>query len=130
MAQEGTGNPVAQAAALDSKRARYEFTIPEKMRRWPTDPRVVELREITLAEEMAAAKAAGAEGIRYVYEGLKHSVVSADGKPITWDAGGKEQFLEGCSPTVRELLTKAFGHLHQPPAAEADDFLASMALKA
>lgn len=123
-------NPGAQVAALDSARARYEFTIPDKARRWPTDPKVVELREITLQEEMAAAKAAGAEGIRYVYEGLKHSVVSADGRPITWDAGGKEAFLEGCSPLVRELLTKAFGHLHQPAADSSADFLASMALKA
>lgn len=119
-------NPADAASDLNKLRPRFEFTIPDSERAWPTDPKQIVMREVTVAEEQLASVAASGQGIKYVYEAIKHSIIGADGKTIGWDAGGKELFLEGCSPKVRDLLTKAYHRLHLPKDESVVDFLGSM----
>lgn len=107
-------------------RPRYRFTFPDKVRTWTSDPKVIVMREITLAEEQQAAIAAGELGYKFAIEATKHSIVSADGKSVTWEDGGKELFLEACSPQVRELILKAYRRIHQPQAEAEADFFGGM----
>jgi hypothetical protein len=121
-------NPLSISGAAQTLAAQhpsYVFIIPATVRAWISDPTTVSLREITLAEEMSASQMASG-GFGFAYECLKHAVVSADGQPITWDEAGKERFLEGCSPRVRNLLVKAFSKLHEPAKKEEEDFFAEM----
>lgn len=119
-------NPVAEAQALASARPRFEFTIPESERDYPSDPRTVTFQLISIAEENMANQAAESTKNPFAYEALKHAVVAANGSPVTWDAGAKERFIEGCSAKVRTLLLRAFERLHAPSAKGSDDFFASM----
>jgi hypothetical protein len=119
-------SPQGAAQALTAGRPKYQFKIPEKARVWTTDPAVVVLREITLAEEQSANTSAGGFGYKFTMECVKHSIVSADGRAITWEAGQKDIFLEGLSPKVRDLLTRAYGRIHQPVEEESEDFFGSM----
>jgi hypothetical protein len=121
-------NPTGAVIQLDSLRPRFEFKIPESERTLPGDPSVVVLREITVAEEQQASQAASGQGIKYVYEAVKYSLVEADGKPIGWADGGKERFLEGCGARVRALLIRAYDSLHMPKEQTATDFLATRRL--
>jgi hypothetical protein len=112
-------DPVSASVA----RPRFKYKIPEAARSWPSDPVEIVMRQITLGEEQAAAQVAGEQGYKFAWEATKHAIVSADGRPITWDDGGKERFIEGCSPKVRELLLKVYRRIHQPtPEVDADFF--------
>lgn len=122
-------HPLAQASALDAGRPKHEFTIPESARTLATDPKQVCLRQLTIAEEMRAVNASQALKTSAAYELIKAAIVEADGKPVTWDAGGKESFLEGCSPKVRQLLISAFERVNTPQAKEVEDFLASATVR-
>lgn len=105
---------------------RYSFTVPARSRSWPSDPEKVVMQPITVAEQTRAAEIAGGIGLRFAYESMKASIVEANGTPVTWEDGGKEKFLEGCSPAVRELLLAAYHKIHNPPDRDSEDFLASM----
>lgn len=129
MGENSVQNPVsasAAAAALAASKPRYKFSIPETARQWPTDPRIVIFREITVSDEMHAAEIAGGVGFKFAYESLKAAIVEVDGKAITAMAGERETFIEGCSPKVRDLLLKAHNKLHSPDPGDGDAFLASM----
>lgn len=119
-------SPASAAQALASTRPKYQFKIPESVRKWPTDPAVVVLREITLAEEQAANSMAGGFGYKMSVECLKHAIVSADGKAITWDGADKEVFIEGLSPLTRDLMLRAYSRIHNTAEAVQEDFFASM----
>jgi hypothetical protein len=126
MDQPPSVNPMGQAAALAAARPRYKFIVPETSRAWPSDPKVVVLREITISEEtQAATRAGGGALLKHLYECLKYAIVSADGVNITWEDGGKERFLEGCSPKVATLLVRAYNHVHQPQEEDSAAFLSS-----
>lgn len=120
-----SNNPSTEVAALTANRPKFEFTIPESCRVLPSDPKTVVLQLITVAEEGLANKAATAQGGQFAYEALKHSIYSADGRPITWESAGKDHFLEGCSSKSRNLLLRAFERIHVPQPQESEDFFAS-----
>lgn len=121
-------NPQAAASTLGTARRKYR--VPDAVR-GPNDPAEVVLREITLAEEkLANARSKSPSGDELAYEMLKHSIVEADGQEISWDAGGKERFLEKVSPQMRQLLLQAFNKIHIPRDSAVTDFLASEDLTA
>ena len=122
---QNPANPVAAAAAL-SVGPRFTFTVPESARLLPTDPATITLKSITVAEEMRALKSAEVAGNIAAYELIKASIIEVDGKPLTWDGGAKDIFVEGLSPKVRQLIIKGHTKLHGTSDKEDDDFLGSM----
>ena len=131
----------AAASALTSRLPRHTFTIPadkyevgkdgQKVlvykgpRELDTDPNEVTVRQLTFEEEQAALAASRIKNVDFSYEGAMRSVVAADGKPITWENDGKEQFFRGISSQVRDLVVQAFQSISIPRRALAEDFLAS-----
>lgn len=117
-------NPVAAVASFT--RPQFSFTFPEGARMFPTDPRVVVLQPITIGEERLANRSAEDKQTEFGVEAVKHALVSADGQPLSWDAGVRERFLESLSPPVRQLLVAAYSRIHLPKKEDTDSFFASM----
>ena len=131
----------AAASALTARLPRHTFTIPADKfdtgkdgkkiliykgpRELDTDPNDVTVRQLTFEEEQAALAASRIKNVDFSYEGAMRSVVAADGKPITWENDGKEQFFRGISSQVRDLVVQAFQNISIPKRALAEDFLAS-----
>lgn len=124
------GNPLAEAQRAAESRTRYTFKVPTKARMRETDPTSVTLVEVTLKEQQDATRVAEANKIPAGIEMLKHAVVEADGKKLTWANGEREVFIEQLSPKVRTLLLQAFNHIHSPADEDEADFLGSMTAQA
>ncbi len=111
---------------LNSNRPKFTFKIPESARLLETDPHTVTLQSITIGEENQASASVKSSGGPLGYELVKHSLIAADGKVVSWEAGEKERFLEGCSSKVRTLIMGAFEKIHSPEKKDSDDFFNSM----
>jgi hypothetical protein len=131
-------NLAATAAALTARLPRHTFTLPEEkrdpktgellmegVRELETDPKTVTLRQLTCEEEQQALQAAKARGVDFSYDGAMRAVVAADGKAITWDNDGKEQFFRSLSAKARDLVVIAFQHISLPKREAVSAFLAS-----
>lgn len=123
---ENPSSPIAAAQALAAGRPKYRYTIPESARAFPTDPKQVVFKMVTsIEEEQALATAGGVFGLKFYNELTKHSIVAADGRPVTWENDGKEAFFEACSPKVRDLLMKTYKKLNMASDKEEEDFFGS-----
>lgn len=121
MSNVNASNPAAAAAQLDTSRPRFTFRVPEETRSLPGDPSTVTLQMVTAGEEAKIMESGGKTIVA-----LRYSLVEADGKPISWDNGGRERFVEALSPKVRALLGLAYGKIHMPSDKSVDDFLGTM----
>ena len=120
-----TLNLAGQAAGAIAALPRKTWTIPESARNGTTDPKTITLRHLTYSEEKAAMEARERGGSVYIVEGAKRSLCAADGNPLTWTDNQVETFFEALSPTVRELVVRAFTTWCLPTKDENDAFLAS-----
>lgn len=131
-------NLAATAAALTARLPRHTFTLPEEkrdpktgellqegVRELDTDPKTVTLRQLTFEEEQQALRSARERNVDFSYDGAMRSVVAADGKPVTWDNDGKEQFFRSLSAKARDLVVTAFQHISLPKREAVTAFLAS-----
>ena len=141
MADVNLANIGSIEQALLGKIPKHTFTIPDDVfdkdkdgnsvlvskgvREFPTDPTTITLRQLTYAEELQALQAAETRKTSYQYEGALRSVVSADGKEITWTNNEKETFFSGLSQAVRELVLRGFSKIALPTVKATADFLAS-----
>jgi hypothetical protein len=125
MADMNLANPGSIEQTLLSTIPTHTYTIPESLRRFPGDPAVVVLRELTFAEDLQAQDAAATRKRPYPYEALMRSIVQADGSAIDWKDDGKERFFSGLSTGVRNSLLVAFNKFANPSDKELEDFLAS-----
>jgi hypothetical protein len=125
-------NPLAQAGALSAARPRFKFPpIPEECRQFATDPTVFVLVPITLGEEQRASARAESKKTGIAYEVMKEALYSVDGKVLGWDGpDSKELVVERCSPLVRDLMLKAYHHVHVVSEDVSKAFLAGMATEA
>lgn len=120
----------SQAQAALARLPLHEFTIPESARELETDPHVIVMRQLTFGEEQQALSISEKQKSNFAYDGAMRAVVSADGKPITWDDNGKETFFCGLSNKVRDLVIRGFTQIALPTKEEVDGFFASMKTKA
>ena len=141
MADVNLANIGSIEQALLGKIPKHTFTIPDDVfdkdkdgnpvlvskgvREFATDPTTITLRQLTYAEELQALQAAETRKTSYQYEGALRSVVSADGKEITWTNNEKETFFSGLSQAVRELVLRGFSKIALPTVKATADFLAS-----
>ena len=102
-----------------------QVLVRKGVREFPTDPQTITIRQLTYSEELQALSAANTRNTTYQYEGAMRSVVSADGKPITWANDQKETFFAGMSQQCRELVLRAFSKIALPTVQATQDFLAS-----
>lgn len=98
----------------------YTYKIPESAREWVKDPTSVTIRSFTVGTELDSINAAGAAGAM-AFELLQRIIIRMNGQPV--DQGF--DVLTGCSPKVRNLLTKAVNTLFLPDEAETKAFLES-----
>lgn len=108
-----TNAPDPIAASMASTRPRFTYSIPDEARLFASDPREITLEPLTMAQEQMALKAASAGG-HVGFELAKHAVVAVDGRPLTWEGGAKDKFLETVSPPVRQLVLLAYDQIHNP----------------
>lgn len=106
------------------ERPKFVFTVPEKVRQYPSDPKSITLSPITAGEEKDANDVADGAKTPLAYELVKRSTVEIDGKPIDWGKGDGD-WLERCSPKVRQLVFAAFARVNQPGEDDTAAFLAS-----
>lgn len=111
-------------------RPETRFEIPESSRTYPTDPKSVTMRPLTLREEMEAEKAAAAMGGTRRAEAaelVRRMVVAVDDKPVDWGSTGPNgpEWYERCSPKVRDIIAGAYLPLNVPSEEERQAFLAS-----
>ena len=141
MADVNLANIGSIEQALLGKIPKHTFTIPDDVfdkdndgnpvlvskgvREFATDPTTITLRQLTYAEELQSLQAAETRKTSYQYEGALRSVVSADGKEITWTNNEKETFFSGLSQAVRELVLRGFSKIALPTEKATADFLAS-----
>lgn len=118
------------AAPVDS-RPRHKFTIPEKSRQFPTDPKSITFVPIRVEDEQDALKVAEAKGSprSFQTELVRRSVVAVDGKPIDWSKGD-DSWLEKASPKVREFVYLGYRKVNENEAEEKDAFLGSLEIEA
>jgi hypothetical protein len=141
LADQNLANPGSIEQTLLGKIPKHTFTIPDQIfendkdgkpvlvsrspRELETDPKTITLRQLTYADELQALAAAESRRTSYQYEGAMRSVVSADGRDITWTNNEKETFFSGLSQAVRELVLRGFSAIALPTVRATADFLAS-----
>jgi len=141
MADQTQTNLGSIEQTLLGKIPKHTFTIPDDVfekdkdgnnvlvskgvREFSTDPTTVTLRQLAYSEELQALQASETRKTSYQYEGALRSVVSADGKEITWTNNEKETFFAGLSQQVRELILRGFSKIALPTVKATADFLAS-----
>lgn len=121
-------DPNLAAATLAAGRARISYLVPDADRDIGRDPKKITFVEILMSEEQQALEAARA-GSDLNYELLKHSLFAADDKPISWEADGKDRFLEATSAKFRQFLLVAYRDIHSPSAEAKAAFLLSKTIK-
>ena len=141
MADQNLTNPGSIEQTLLGKIPKHTFTVPDDVfekdkdgkpvlvskgvREFSTDPTTITIRQLTYTEELQALAAAENRKTSYQYEGAMRSVVSADGREITWKENEKENFFAGLSQGVRELVLRGFSKIALPTVKATADFLAS-----
>lgn len=125
---ENAVDPGQAAAKLAAGRPRITYTVPDSERDIGRDPKTITLVEIRMSEEQQALDAARAGG-DINYELLKPALFAADGKPISWEADGKDRFLESVSYKCRQFLIVAYRDIHNPSAEAKAAFLLSKTIK-
>lgn len=111
------------------ERPSYKFTIPDKVRQFPSDPQSFSMRPITAGEERKANEIADGTKSPLAYELVRVSVDAVDGKPIDWGTSEPE-WLERCSPKVRQLVFEAFARVNRPSDEDTKTFLDSQEIVA
>jgi hypothetical protein len=116
-------------AAIDApkqdNRPRYKYSIPEKSRQFPTDPKSVTFVPLRVEDEQDALKVAEAKGSTRSFQAelVRRSVVALDGKTINWEKGD-DAWLERVSPKVRELIYIGYRKANENADEEKAAFLA------
>ena len=105
-------------------RPQFKFKLPDKVRQFQSDPHSFTMRPITAAEERKANEISDGTKSPLVYELVRVAVCEVDEKPIDWNTTDPE-WLERCSPKVRQLVFEAFGRINRPDEEDTKDFLDS-----
>jgi hypothetical protein len=120
-------NPIQEKVeTTKSSRPVYVYQIPKLMADGITS---IGLVQLTTHEEMMAAKRAGSDPVKYVYEQAKQSLVEVNGEKVSLGDGSTEQALDRMGPQIRSLMMTAFGKLHSPPEDTTADFLNTQSVK-
>jgi hypothetical protein len=104
----------------------YVFDVPASLANGITSIGIVQL---TAREEMQAAKRAGSDTIRLVYEQVKQSLVEVNGEAVNMADGSADSAIEAMDPKVRNLVMAAFANLHSPPEDTVRGFLESQSVR-
>ncbi len=78
---------------------------------------------------MMAAKRAGTDPIRLVYESAKQAIVEINGQAVSLADGSVDKAFDEMGPQVRNLVMTAYGQLHTPPDEAVEGFLSSQTVR-
>lgn len=106
------------------ERPTFRFKLPDAARQFPSDPQTFAMRPITAAEERRANEIAEGTKVPLAYELVRVAVCEVDGKPVDWGKDDPE-WLDRCSPKVRQLVFEAFSRVNRPTDADTQAFLDS-----
>ncbi len=90
------------------EKTAWTFRIPEEDRSWPDDPETVTITQMSVAQELDAAKVEG----DLEYEIIRRTVTKLDGQPVT-----NLDWIERCSNPVRVWLRRAMNHINLPASS-------------
>ena len=110
---------------LPSKPSRpvYVYDVPTTLGEGGIE--TVGLVQLTAREEMMAAKRAGSDAIKLVYEQVKQALVEVNGEKVGLADGSADTAFDKMNPMVRNLVMTAFAQLHTPPEEATVGFLQS-----
>lgn len=110
------------------ERPSYKFTVPDTARQFETDPASITMVPITADEERRANEVADGTKSPLAYELVRQAVKAINGKDVDWNTNEPE-WLERCSPKVRQLVFEAFSRVNRPADEDAAAFLASQQIE-
>lgn len=103
---------------------RYTYKFPAAARLLETDPSSVTLVPLTLEQETHGNRLV--EQSKNFFDKILLAVVAVDGRTVNWNEASSA--LDRMSPKVRDLIGRAYIHLHSPSDEESADFLGSVQL--
>ena len=90
-----------------------------------TDTLSVQVRELSVDEELMAARRASGDMLRLQWELVQQSLVSLNGTPVNMGDGSAERVFGALSPKHRSMVMAAHGRVHNPDQDDAKGFLES-----
>ena len=85
----------------------------------------VQIRELSVEEELMAARRSSGDMLRLQWELVQQSLVSVNDTPVNMGDGSAERCFGALSPKHRSMIMTAHGKVHSPEAPEAQGFLGS-----
>jgi hypothetical protein len=102
----------------------HGFTFPASVQK-EYGIKSVGIHELTVDDELAAAKRSSTDMIRYAYERALQALAEVDGKPVSLADGSSDTAWKGFSSQVRTLVMAAVDKVHALPEDAMADFLGS-----
>ena len=110
----------------DNARQVYTYTVPVKQ---SGKVKKVGLVELTVQEELMAAKRAQGDSHRLAYELSLQSLREIDGQAVSVGDGSADKAFNEMGPKVRQLVMQAYVKIHGAEDSDAADFLSSQEIK-
>jgi len=85
----------------------------------------VQIRELSVEEELMAARRSAGDMLRLQWELVQQSLVSINDVPVNMGDGSAERAFGAMSPKHRSMVMAAHGRVHNPEQDDAKDFLGS-----
>jgi hypothetical protein len=118
------GDALVDRIGPQKPRPVHGFTFPASIQK-EYGIKSVGIYELTVDDELAAAKRSGAEMIRYAYERALQALAEVDGKSVSLADGSSDTAWKGFPSQVRTLVMNAVEKVHALPEGAMDDFLRS-----
>lgn len=115
-------------ATPQAARAVHVFTFsPEIQKEFGVTS--VGLHELTIDEELMAAKRASGDPILLAYEMPKQALAEVNGQPVSLMDGSADIAWSKLNPRVRQLVMTAYSKIHNATGEEAKVFLQSQTIR-
>ena len=108
-------------ARVTKPRVRHDFTLPTGQ--------VVGIVELTIDEEMMAAKRSGNDPMKLAWELAQESFRALDGAKLSTGDGSANRAFADLPPKARALIVTAYQNVNNPPQTELDAFLKSHSIQ-
>ena len=110
----------------ENVRQVYTFVVPTKH---AGRAKKIGLVELTVHEELMAAKRAQGDSHRLAYELSMQALREIDGNPVSVGDGSAVKAFNDMGPKIRQLVMQAYVKIHAAEDDDAKDFLSSQEIK-